>query len=516
VADAVTNSTAADRAVRLEVAEVTLEGSGETAGDLRLDRHQAELRRASDGLIFLEAPTGGGKTLACLLRMLESGADALFIYPTRELIADQEQQIKALLTHLGYAAGADDDSSDVSILRVDRPTLARLAAGRSHGEALDALLRRPRRGRLLLLTNPDCLFALLQSKYRRSGFLWGELQRFRLLVVDEVHLYWGVSLAHLCFILHLLRGVFDQVLLVSATWGDSRELFDRSLDRRGRLVAAVEGPGRTVRHRTQLELLRGRDRPLTSEHDLATATQHALALWKTAQTANAEVGVLAIVNSVIFADQLYHALQVALGPGSVAAIHGLLPETARRRAGVTVGTSAVEVGVDFDAAAGFIEARDGAAFMQRLGRIGRRRKAEVVAFLPPGSVEAFERLLGNTASVSYRELREAAAKALDPCEAHGSFVQSEEGLLAAVAFVYSVVGGLEGSKSITKARDSAREGMLQPPFWTSEEFIAAFDAWPPPVLRAMAEGGFRGHVVQVPAWFKEYGSWGELSVFDLS
>lgn len=503
--------------MRMRVEELRLEGSAERIDELTLDAHQAELRDAVDPLVLLEAPAGAGKTLACLLRVLRRDVDAIFVYPTRELIADQERQILGLLRALGRVAGAvGEPGADVQVLAVDSARLEREARGRPHGVVLDQMLARAERGRLLLLTNPDVLFAIIQSRYARSRFLWGALSRFRLLVVDEVHLYWGVSLAHLCFMLHLLRDLFEQVILSTATWSSEPGLFEAVVGHPARRVRARPGQGRVVRHPVDLELRAAPDRPLGTEEDLETVLKVVRALDRERRPTEAEVSVLAIVDSVVFAEELYRSLTRSMGPIDVAALHGLVPPPARRRAPVVVGTSAIEVGVDFDAASGTFEARSASTFLQRLGRIGRRRPGQAVAFVPAGALEAFSTLLAGRSSIDHSELERVAQRALEPSEAHEGFVKSPEGLLALTAFLHSVVSGLEGESGVvTVSRCIAEDSRLHFPLWPAEAVLSAYDEWGLPVIRAVAQGGFRGHAVQVPALFEEYGVRGELSIFDL-
>ena len=83
-----------------------------------------------------------------------------------------------------------------------------------------------------------------------------------------------------------------------------------------------------------------------------------------------------ILNSVVNAIALEDALVNAGIPRqAIAPIRGLSSRSSRDVRGkqLVIGTSAIEVGIDFQADHLFFEAGDAASFMQRFGRIGRHR-----------------------------------------------------------------------------------------------------------------------------------------------
>ncbi|MFL5628530.1 MAG: DEAD/DEAH box helicase, partial [Ktedonobacteraceae bacterium] len=71
----------------------------------RLRGHQAQAWRAYEDpavdIIFDTALTGDGKSLAGQLPMLVEDRRALLMYPTNELIRDQEKQVKKHLSDFG-------------------------------------------------------------------------------------------------------------------------------------------------------------------------------------------------------------------------------------------------------------------------------------------------------------------------------------------------------------------------------------------------------------------------------
>ncbi|MHC1601807.1 MAG: DEAD/DEAH box helicase, partial [Methermicoccaceae archaeon] len=73
---------------------------GEYRG-MQLMEHQQAVLEAEEKLVVLDAPTSSGKTLAMLAKVLESGGNGLFLYPTNELIEDQASSLVKLLKRMG-------------------------------------------------------------------------------------------------------------------------------------------------------------------------------------------------------------------------------------------------------------------------------------------------------------------------------------------------------------------------------------------------------------------------------
>lgn len=500
----------------------------------RLMTHQAELRKSGGRLIFLDVPTGGGKTLACLLRVLETDGDAMFLYPTNELVVDQASQLDQALERAGHRTkvvgispllGRNQDiPAQVTLAVINRQSFENIAPGKPHGVALDHLLS-GETGRLILLTNPDTLFALVQSRYRRSGFLWKHLKRFRTLIIDEFHLYYGVALAHILYLLWCLRGCFDQIIFSSATASDVQGLLS-SCFREPDIIRAsftVSG-GRPVRWQTTLEL---RHAPMvlgTSDgrmEDKQFLLTKILQFYEQHRANPAPVKVLAIVNSVVFAEELYRALRDQLGAERVSAIHGFVPMDQRTFRDVVIGTSAIEIGVDFDVASLIFEARDSSAFIQRLGRGGRHRPCDALGIVPTGSYEALSARIhdiqGPDGVCEYLPFLALVRKTLDPLPSHSEFITSAQGMQLLLALIYQIIKGVErGERGIwNKVRQELGQDFFIPPVISQQEIQEQMQKSTPSFIEALAQSAFRGHILSLPAYYEEYGTSGEISIFDL-
>jgi len=125
-----------------------------------------------------------------------------------------------------YKAGNEFDKvafnrADVLLGRVDADNLEkirRLSRFRTKGQTLVDILNLG--GPTIVLTNPDTLFLILTLRYGEGMAVFESLQQYHTLVVDEFHLYGGIELAHLLFMLHYCRanGFFSgRTVLLSAT-----------------------------------------------------------------------------------------------------------------------------------------------------------------------------------------------------------------------------------------------------------------------------------------------------------
>jgi len=352
----------------------------------RLSQHQLDTyRELTDGdceVIFNTAMTGDGKSLAGQLRTLVYGYEAplLAMYPTNELIQDQkgqlERSIRAWNSRLGepgllYSAELD----------------AILAEGdyRQRGEALLGLLR----NRDMVLTNPDIFHLLFQQFYIRPDDapdkLIGPLaQRYGQFTFDEFHIFDApqvISVLNALLFIEAISGPArpHRYLFLSATPG---ELMLEYLSRSGLKVREIQG--QYLHTETAPDPLAWR--PILQKADVHFDTSPNLEAWIEQHAEDILLrfflehqpgakGAI-IVNSVASAYRLLDRLRPLFER------HGLtvepntgLTSRSRRRASyaadLLIGTSTVDVGVDFQINFLLFESRDAGSFLQRLGRMGR-------------------------------------------------------------------------------------------------------------------------------------------------
>lgn len=376
----------------------------------RLYPHQAAMLNEwnEHNAFLLVTKTGSGKTRAVALPVLKNHESAVFAYPTNALIADQAQAIKKLMddesvTYREWTSqNANEKLGDeeYALVQVSASSLEEFCkawkmtrAGKAQkGEALKRLLSGDKRR--IVLVNPDILFLIFSLQYRGAAETIGYLQNYVTVVFDEFHLYNGVELAHALFMIHLARQmqIFKRVVLLSATPNkDVRPhlealLKPKEVDANANVPQPIIGK-RTVAH--DVELL-----PLPSKRgdQVETARDKVLELLdelRQLQSVNTEansrgdyVPCVVILNSVVNAIALEDALVSAgIERESITPIRGLSAKSSRDLNSklIVIGTSAIEVGIDFQADYLLFEAGDAASFMQRFGRIGRHRTGK--AFL---------------------------------------------------------------------------------------------------------------------------------------
>jgi DEAD/DEAH box helicase domain-containing protein len=176
----------------------------------RLYSHQQEAWEAarSGSHVLVSTPTASGKTLCYTLpviaSVLEAGAKALYLFPTKALAQDQVAELLELnrAGDLGVKAFTFDG---------DTPGDARQAI-RLHGD--------------VVVSNPDMLHQAILPHHTK----WAQFfENLRYVVIDEIHTYRGVFGSHLANVLRRLKricafyGVKPQFILCSATIGNATE-----------------------------------------------------------------------------------------------------------------------------------------------------------------------------------------------------------------------------------------------------------------------------------------------------
>ena len=370
----------------------------------RLYPHQAAMLNEWDvhNAFLLITKTGSGKTRAVALPVLKHHESAVFVYPTNALITDQARAIQQLMRDEGVSyrewtpeiARAKLGDEEYALVQVNADTLERFRKEWGLARKGDALLRLLRRDkRKLVLINPDILFLIFALRYRASSEAIGHLQAYTTVVFDEFHLYSGVELAHALFMIYLARRVetFKRVVLLSATPNaEVRPLLEALLKpKEVDADVSVSLPiisERIVAHDVELLSL-----PTTRDDVVETTRRKVLVLTdelRKLKAANAEanarsdyVPCVVILNSVVNAIALEDALVSAgVTRNEIAPIRGLSARSSRdvRGKSLVIGTSAIEVGIDFQADYLLFEAGDASSFMQRFGRIGRHRAGKAL------------------------------------------------------------------------------------------------------------------------------------------
>jgi len=502
--------------------------------------HQAETMRSQHRLITVGAPTASGKTLGSLSRIVKSGTDAAIVLPTNELLEDQARSINQSLLQAGLTVTSNaeptsgdesppterhtplsralsgQEKTDYAVLVVSGNRLAELAGQGSKGAAL-ARMFAVNAKHVLLITNPDTIHLIFRARYARSGSILRELLRFKILVVDEFHLYHGTTLANLFFLLWELRNTFDQLIITTATPSQAIQRLEEFLHPHLTVSAqeASGDAGHMVRHPMRLNVMRHpQDHFLRDDRDLEIVVAYVDQLYERNRSASSAVKVLVIVNSIAFCIKLAQRLAEELGEARVSQVHSLVPSHQRRHAEVTVGTSALEVGIDFDVASILLEAGDAPAFIQRVGRAARHREAEGIAVIPSEAALYFKEHA--PPSLTYSEMCRLAYAAMDEPRSYHEFLSSPECAELFAGFLYGMAHMAQDEYPNRTALDSTVNDRFQQPNFLDlahlKNFVVSF---PLRKMRTVAEAGFRGYLKSMPVYLERYNTLIRLGFFEL-
>jgi CRISPR-associated helicase Cas3 len=413
--------------------------------------------------MLLAAKTGTGKTRAAMFPVLKRREWAVAIYPTNELVRDQVRAVEKFAREEGVAplvwtpetwAEADGalsySQADHVLVPVDGFQLDRWQEAmhcKSRGETLRRLLDpdKPK----FVFTNPDILFLILGLQYHAEPF--EALRRYETLIMDEFHLYQGVELAHALVMVALARGfgIFRRLLLLSATphpdvstlldWAFGPVLIDM------RIQDGVPSQSwRTAVHPVDVTPVQvtGEDLVEMLVSRIADLRPQLEQLRREVPDAD-YIPAVVIVNSVLSAIRLEDRLvEEGFARDSLAIVRGLSHRAIRERRGklLALGTSAVEVGVDFRCDYLLFEASEAASFLQRFGRVGRHRRGRAVALVPPN---AFQGLSSLPAEIDRTAFEERIYAWYPWATAHPWFVTTEQGMTTARALAKNLIATVE-------------------------------------------------------------------------
>jgi CRISPR-associated endonuclease/helicase Cas3 len=341
--------------------------------------------------LFLVTPTGSGKTLASYAYTINFSEPAFGVYPTNELIRDQEAALKPWI----------DPNEDYRLLRIDSRQLDHWQDTlelKRHALTMERLMN----WKLTILTNPDILFytffGLYQGPSGLSQRLFTLLGQYRLFIFDEFHLYNVKQMADVAFLvgaLHAINPHKGRVFLFASATPESPAL-PWLRDRLDLPVKVVESepssaPGaRTIAHPLQLTILPADLRRWQG----VEALLEYLPEMRQFVNAHPQARLVTILDSVAGAISVAQAMRDLFPGKPVGEVHGFSSVQEREEAlrkPFTVGTSTIEVGIDFkdetEKDVLIYEARTASQFIQRFGRLARHPKTlaisnRVIALVP--------------------------------------------------------------------------------------------------------------------------------------
>ncbi len=358
-------------------------------GSTRLLKHQVATWDAFHNpdvdVIVNTAMTGDGKSLAAYLPVFKENKRVIAMYPTNELIKDQFYALpgyeKRLDIHL--SRNATMYGAEISRFMEERDIEKRLEAVRS------LLKYNP-----VLLTNPDLVHLIMSHQYGWD-YLRKELPAqlaasFDYFVFDEFHVFGVPQIISVMNMLGYLNVAYQDKLedrkkfvFLSAT---PNQLMDDLLNRSGLRTKKIEGSYVSepldgyynILQGCELELYKSSQENSQGSPMEAWVEEHLqemLDFFEQYPKSKAAI----LVYSVATARRLYARLKdfferqhnISVGENT-----GLTYREERRAAlekQILVGTSTVDIGIDFRINYLVFEAYNAGSFLQRFGRLGRHK-----------------------------------------------------------------------------------------------------------------------------------------------
>ena len=357
-----------------------------------LSWHQREtylaLNNSNIDVVINTGMTGDGKTLAADLDILFGDSLALKMYPTNELARDQEISAREYLKQFELE----------NSLRINRLSGQDLEVyAEQEGIKKKTAIKTRADHSEIILTNPDIFHYLHRGAYLtiydNPDLLWNKLdKRFDLFVFDEFHVFNAPQIASVINTMLLIRhtNCKKKFLFLSAT--PDLDFIDR-LVKAGFNVKVID-PVAEDKYRfpaTEAEALelknnnwREVSRPIalnfialesgstSSETWLKEHSDRILELFAKHPGSKGAV----ILNSIAAVKGLVHCFTELLEPlgltvGENTGLSGKEAKSQSLAADLVIGTSTIDVGVDFKINFLFFESADAGNFVQRLGRLGR-------------------------------------------------------------------------------------------------------------------------------------------------
>ncbi|MFM1843115.1 MAG: hypothetical protein RLZZ490_1857, partial [Cyanobacteriota bacterium] len=357
--------------------------------------HQVETLKALNNpeidVVFNVAMTGDGKSLAAYLKTLTQKLfSVVSLYPTNELARDQESQIKNYIELF-------DPKIKPRCNRLSGELLELYAEeeGQRKKQAIDTRLGSSE----ILISNPDLFHYIYRGAYlspqENRDSLWGKIQNdFELMIFDEFHVFSAPQIASVLNTMLLRKftqGKNIKCLFLSATpdntfierlkiAGFNCQIIDPEANHKYQFPGDGEEQNkliaqqwRKVVSQIELEFIPLESSSQASESWLKENAQRVVTQFKQVGSKGAIIlnSVAAVKRLVPFFRDLLQPLGLTVGENT-----GLASRETKENslaADLVIGTSTIDVGVDFKINFLLFESADAGNFIQRLGRLGRHQ-----------------------------------------------------------------------------------------------------------------------------------------------
>lgn len=414
---------------------------------------------------LLVTKTASGKTASIVLPLLANKESGVFVYPTNALLVDQIKEVSKLMEarNIRIREITTDNVDDIvdipfdyELIKITGETLEAFKDKfglKNKGEVLARLSTRD--CSKILFINPDILYLILTMRFSGSINILANLQGYKTLLVDEFHLYRGVELANIMFCLFLLKklGIFSRYFFLSATPDENiqkilEDVFSIRVISAEPSNSLISFEERTILHDVELNgIVVGEKDSVTKTIEIVRDVLSEIRALKESNLENNKNGeyipCIIITNSVIDAMSVEDALMSELGiqESEIASIRGLSTRENRsiKNKIIAVGTSAIEVGVDFKTSILIFDASNVASFLQRFGRLGRHCEGKAYLMADAMQIESLN-AFGDTIS---RDTLENLVKILYPYQNSLSwFLNTSSGVVVISSIVQKILAQL--------------------------------------------------------------------------
>ncbi|MBD2449862.1 type I-D CRISPR-associated helicase Cas3' [Nostoc sp. FACHB-152] len=361
-----------------------------------LSWHQAETYQALQDpnidVVFNTAMTGDGKSLAAYLSAMIKRTYTLAMYPTNELARDQEKQVQ------GYK-DIFKPSKNPQIRRLTAAILEQhIAAGQisSKRDGIEDFSTNYE----ILLTNPDIFhyihnFYYLRGKIDNPDRLFRRIdENYKLFLYDEFHVFSSPQIASVINTILLMKHTGNpnkKFLFLSATPNELLKSYFQKAGIEPKIINPVEVGAykfesdstnigwRQISQPIDLYFPQAIEPNLSSSYKWIEENAETVILKFFQDHPNSKGAI--ILNSIAAVKKLLPKLKAIFEPRwQVRENTGLTGETEKSQsiaeADLLLGTSTIDVGVDFRINFLIFEAADAGNFIQRFGRLGRHEGFE--------------------------------------------------------------------------------------------------------------------------------------------
>ena len=484
--------------ISIRILPVYSEQHQEKIGNMQLHKHQVEtweaFQDATVDVIFNVAMTGDGKSVSGFLPVFKDGKHVVAMYPTNELIRDQLQALPRYEQRLGITLPRHQsmDSAKISEL-MEQNEINRL-------EQVRSLIRH----NPILLTNPDLVHLIMSYQYgwgsKRKELPFELSSHYHYLLFDEFHTFDIPQIISVTNMLGYLATSYEhdpeqrrKFVFLSAT---PSKFFDTLLERGGLRARRVYGSYSSTSQQNYRCILQNCELEL---HEVSP--EQSIELWveehldeirEFFNTHKGSKGAI-LVNSVAAAKRMvallkeYFQDQPEITIGENTGLTSRQERLASFEKTLLVGTSTVDIGVDFKINLLIFESYSAGSFIQRFGRLGRHKGYPIYrayGLVPRFVLERFAKPLAEKIEIERKSFNDLVYEVF-PTENEFRRYASRWGVVQAAQVLIELQALQKRSKLEDRALQEENTGLVEALLLRYEQFYGKGDPTCPIIKSAL-------------------------------